>query len=290
MLELEPDGLSLKIGKIGLLPAILWCALATAALGFTDLVVGTEISFSIFYLIPITLAVFLNGFGLGIAFSFICALVWVVADLEAGLRVSSWIIPAWNTLVRLGYFLFHAALLARLLEAIRAVKDLSLHDPLTKAANWRLFEEYANRLLKSATRSRRKITVAYIDVDNFKKVNDTLGHGVGDEALIAIARAIQSEIRPDDLVARLGGDEFAVLLDGADFAASRDALERIVGRVGAAMRERSWPVTLSVGAMVFSVIPSSIGPMLKIVDDLMYEVKKGGKNALRVVEQGAAAG
>jgi diguanylate cyclase (GGDEF)-like protein len=285
MLELDGSSVLLRFKQGNLPSALLLVSSVTLILGLADFLIGSEISFSIFYLIPVTLAVITYGRSLGIVFSVVCALIWIAADISSGLRYDSWFVPVWNTLVRFGYFVFHASLLARLLSLIREVRDLSLHDPLTKAANWRYFEEYANRLIKISVRQKQKITLSYIDLDNFKKLNDSHGHAAGDEALIAIANIISSQIRPSDLFARLGGDEFALLLADADAKAAADVIARINSRVLEAMREKGWGVTLSIGAIVFSVLPSTIGPMLKAADDLMYEVKKNGKNNYRLIEQ-----
>jgi diguanylate cyclase (GGDEF)-like protein len=285
MLELDESSVLLRFRSGRLLPALLLVSSVTVVLGLADFLIGSEISFSIFYLIPVTLAVFVHGKRLGIVFSVLCSLIWIYADINSGLRYDSWFIPVWNTLVRFGYFLFHTALLSQLLKSIREVRDLSLHDPLTKAANWRYFEEYANRLIKISVRQNQKIALAYFDLDNFKKLNDTYGHASGDEALIAITNIVSSQIRPTDLFARLGGDEFALLLADADAKAADEVIVRINSRVLEAMRQRNWGVTLSIGAIVFSVLPSSIGPMLKAADDLMYEVKKSGKNNYRLIEQ-----
>lgn len=251
---------------------------STFLLGFTDFLIGSELSFSIFYLIPVTLAVLFSGKKLGLIFAAICSLVWIAADFASYLSYSNPFIPVWNTLVRLAYFSFHTLLLAQLLHTIHQVNQTSLHDPLTQAANWRCFEEFANRQLKRAVRENKNITLAYIDADNFKQINDRLGHSVGDEVLINIVNQIQAQLRSQDMLARLGGDEFAILLYDTDLAQSQEVLTRLQCAVNDAMQQRQWDVTLSIGAMMFTVLPSSISPMIKAVDSLMYRVKKSGKN------------
>ncbi len=287
MMDFEDAGLVVRISRISAWKAFAAAALLTFVIGYADTLVSNGISFSIFYLIPVTAAVFLSGKRMGTIFSFICSAVWFYAEYGEGYGRIGAAASIWNGLVRLGYFVFHSSLLATLIESIRTVRETAFRDPLTKAANWRYFEEYANKRIKAAVRDRRKLAVAYLDLDNFKKVNDTLGHGVGDQVLIEVARAAQDCIRPNDLFARLGGDEFALLLDGTDMESAREVLERINAEVLKTMAERKWGVTLSVGAMVFAVLPSTVGPMLKAVDDLMYEVKRGGKNGIRLAEQGA---
>lgn len=271
--------------KTSQLRAVTVATALTSVLGCADFMTSSEISFSIFYLIPITAAVILSGRQLGLIFSVICALVWIAADIASGLDYHVWYIPVWNTLVRFGYFTFHTVLLNQLLTTISMIQAASLQDPLTKAANWRYFEQYSSQLLQQAGRDNIKMTIAYIDVDNFKKINDSFGHGVGDEVLIHIAQTIQSQIRSQDMIARLGGDEFAVVLNNTDLATSQEILDRIRRATLQEMQAKNWDVTLSIGAMVFSVLPMTITPMLKMVDNLMYDVKKNGKDNIKILEQ-----
>jgi diguanylate cyclase (GGDEF)-like protein len=272
-----------KIPHLAFFPALVLCLALVAGLGFIDYFSGTELSFSIFYLLPVTLAVLVSGRGLGMIISLVSAAVWLYADLRGGSVYSSPFIPFWNALMRLGYFTLHCFLIGRLMEMIATVKDLSLHDPLTKAANWRFFEEYANKAIKAAIRDRRQVTLAFWDLDNFKALNDKLGHAVGDEALILMAETIRKGIRADDMLARLGGDEFVLILPGPDFSAADEALKRLHAAVASEMAERGWKVTASVGAVTFTTLSSSVGSLMSRADELMYDVKKDGKNALRHV-------
>jgi diguanylate cyclase (GGDEF)-like protein len=96
---------------------------------------------------------------------------------------------------------------------------------------------------------------------------------------------IQNEIRPEDLLARLGGDEFSILLTNINTESTRQILHRIEASVKKEMELRKWNVSLSIGAMVFSVFSTSIESMLKSVDEIMYEVKNNGKNNIKIVEQ-----
>jgi len=271
---------SLKIPRLGFLPSLAFCLLLVAILGFWDYYSGSEISVSIFYLLPVTLAVFMNGRNLGLLVSVISVAVSTFTDIKAGATYSSFFIPLWNALVRLGYFSLHCILIGWLMDMIVAMKDLSLHDPLTKAANSRFFEEYSNKIIKGAMRDRRPVTLAFMDIDNFKALNDSLGHSVGDEALILFAETIRKGIRPEDMFARFGGDEFVLLLPGPEFSAADEVLRRLHEAASKEMADRGWKTTVSMGAVTFTTLSSSAGPLLSRADELMYEVKKNGKNAL----------
>lgn len=285
MPERLKSGVAFRFRSMPLVRAIPIVATVLLLLFMLDYYTGYEVSFSIFYLIPVTLAVLFHGRNLGLAVSVLSAVAWISAELLAGARFSNPVIPLWNSSMRLGYFAFHVLLISGLLESIEKINRISVHDPLTDVANWRYFEEHANAAIKKAVRDRSKITLAYFDIDNFKSINDSFGHGTGDQILIEITRAVRSALPAPDSLARLGGDEFAILLPDADLDAARDVLEKVRIRVREEMASRKWDVTLSIGAMVFSVLPSTIGPMLKQVDDLMYEVKNSGKNGIRIVRQ-----
>ncbi len=259
---------------------LLFVTVLIGLVGLTDYLTGTEMEFSIFYLIPITAAVFLSGGIAGAAASVVSFGVSFAFDVLSGDQDRNWTMLFSFNFVHLGYFALHALLISWLLRIIREVRALSLRDPLTAAANWRYFEEQADMRLKIARRNRAPVTLAYIDLDNFKKVNDTLGHHVGNEVLKTVVDTIQSQIRPNDLLARLGGDEFGLLIDDPRSDEIRRVLERVMDETCGRLRARNWPVTLSMGAVTYRRLPNSIGIMVKEADKIMYRVKKSGKNRM----------
>jgi len=262
-----------------------WAVLAVGILivGFlviTDYLTGPELSFSIFYLIPISMVTLTAGRWPGLLISAASAIAWLIADIISGAHYSKLLIPYWNAIVRLGYFSLHTYLLSILLKTIEREKAMAMRDPLTNAANWRFFEDFANREIQRDRRDKRSITIVYFDLDNFKSVNDTLGHDVGDELLRTVSEITQGSLRPSDMLARVGGDEFALLLPSTDFSGAEAVLKRVRDNVLNEMKAHGWPVTMSMGAVTFSTLPSTVGPMLKHADEVMYAVKRGGKNNL----------
>ena len=247
-------------------------------LGALDYFTGYEISFSIFYLVPVTIAIYFSNIGFGIVISFLSAAAWYTADLFAGHPFSSILIPAWNALMRLGYFCLHTYLLNDIIGHFERAKADSLIDSLTGAVNTRYFSLLFDREFAKARRDREELTVAFLDLDNFKTVNDTMGHSAGDMLLRRISSIILSNIRPTDVLARMGGDEFAILIAGTNYDRSQTVLHRIRAAVAAECGRNNWPVTMSVGAITFSSLDNGKDELVKRADQLMYSVKKNGKN------------
>ena len=166
--------------------------------------------------------------------------------------------------------------------ALRREKRLARTDPLTGLANRRRFYEQATFEFAHAQRSGRPCTIAYMDLDNFKYVNDHHGHVAGDRLLKLIARSLLRTLRPTDCVARLGGDEFVILLPETGPDAARDALKHVSLEVQKTLKHSRWSITSSVGAVSYLDAPSSVDDALQYVDATMYQVKKNGKNSIRM--------
>ena len=253
----------------------------SALLGVVDYLTGQEISFSVFYTAPIMLAAWYGGRRVGLSVAIVSAGVWLLADLAAGYHYSSLLIPAWNTLVRLGFFLIILWLLLIVRDQLALEESLADTDPLTGLANRRFFQEQFEREYARLRRYPEAFTIAYFDLDNFKCVNDTLGHNTGDELLKTVADALSTNIRASDFAARLGGDEFAVLFPVLDKDSAPPVLHKFSSEMLATMQRKNWPVTFSIGAVTFNAVMDSSREMIKCVDNLMYEVKKSGKNNIR---------
>lgn len=168
----------------------------------------------------------------------------------------------------------------RTLEHARALADT---DSLTGLLNKQGFER---RLVAEANRSARSQTslaIAFLDVDNFKRLNDNHGHMVGDQLLIQSAHLFQSYIRNYDAAARMGGDEFTLLFPATDVEAAKVVLDRIADQLQRLSRTRGWDVSWSIGAIVVSE-PANSEAMIRAADELMYEVKESGKGQIRIRE------
>jgi diguanylate cyclase (GGDEF)-like protein len=256
-----------------------------AVTGGLDYLTGHEISFSIIYLAPIALLTWASGRRAGLVLAVVAACVWGVIDVESGSRYSNSLVPVWNTLVRLGFFSITVWLIADLRRAHAAVQEVARQDPLTGVANSRAFREMLEREIARLRRTGSPLTLAYVDLDRFKTVNDTLGHAAGDELLRGIGRRLASTLRSTDSVARLGGDEFALLLPNTDVAAASQALERFRSSVLAtveALRGAPPGVGATIGAIVFEQPPASADEALRAADRKMYEGKRAGRGHVLV--------
>lgn len=169
---------------------------------------------------------------------------------------------------------------AKLKDALERERDNARNDFLTGIANRRAFYEIAATEAQRSRRYGRPLTLVYVDLDNFKAVNDSLGHDAGDELLVEVAATIQSAVRTTDTVARLGGDEFAVLLPETDKDSGEVVTRKLQHALLATMQEHNWCVTFSIGLISFRTPPESVTEMIRKADEVMYSVKLRGKNSV----------
>ena len=270
--------IDLKIKKPNKYIVLLISILTVAILGITDYISGFEMSFSIFYLLPISFTILLSDFKLGIIISLLSAFSWYLADISSGHIYNSLFTPIWNSVMRFGYFMIHTYFFSQFIKLYEKTKINSLTDSLTGIANTRYFLEFFEREIKKAKRTNLPFTLLYIDLDNFKFINDTSGHQVGDSLLKMIAKTVNGSIRPSDIFARLGGDEFAILLPESDYSESNNLIKRIKKTIETELKKNNWPITVSIGAITYKNFENTISDMIKQADDFMYKVKKDGKN------------
>lgn len=253
-------------------------AVLCGAVLFLDFLTGAELAFSLFYVIPVALLVWFVGIRAAILAAVLGAALGLLLDLISGVTFSHPIVPFWNALATLALYLAAIALLRVLKRALTEEKVLARTDGLTEVANRRRFLEAAEMELARSSRYKRPFTIVYVDVDDFKSLNDRFGHGRGDDVLRAFAAVINETARHSDLVARLGGDEFGVLLPETEAAGA----ERFLVRLQSRLRNEPWlDATASIGAVTFLHAPDSIEDVIAVADRLMYDVKKSGKDGVR---------
>jgi diguanylate cyclase (GGDEF)-like protein len=144
--------------------------------------------------------------------------------------------------------------------------------------NIRYFYDILQSELNRFKRYKQPFSLAYIDIDNFKKVNDLLGHLQGNILLKTIAKAIYSSVLSSDTPARMGGDEFALLLINSNEYQVKSAMAKILKQIIMVIEKNSWPVSLSVGVVTYKKLPDSLEEAIRIADNRMYNIKAAGKN------------
>jgi diguanylate cyclase (GGDEF)-like protein len=239
---------------------------------------GSEVSLSFLYLIPVAFATWYlnNAWGYLVTGLSMCAFTfstWVENEAY------SWeFFRYWNGLMELAIFILIVWLLQEFKRALAHQRMLAQTDFLTGVANYREFCQQVQDELQRASRSKRPISLAYIDLDGFKQVNDSLGHKVGDALLRTTAQTFQARVRRTDLVARLGGDEFAILLPNTGLTGAKTIIQRLQASFLRQMMESEVGVSLSAGVISFTSLPASMEDMIHRADGLMYQAKAAGKN------------
>ena len=250
-----------------------------AGVALIDIVTGPEIAFSIFYVLPVAMLAWYHSWRTARIAVFASGLTWLIADTMSGATYSIESIQYWNAAVRTGFFFIIALILSQLRHALREEHRLARTDSLTGVSNSRSFLEFATLELARQRRYDHPISIAYLDCDNFKRVNDFYGHAKGDELLRKVAMVTGQTLREVDIVARLGGDEFAILLPESDQRAAGSVIKKLRNALKAVGQE--YGVTFSMGVVTYLQPAGSVDVMLNSADKLMYEVKRAGKNAWR---------
>jgi len=259
--------------------ALLALVLFTAVF-LLDWLSGNELSFSIFYLAPIGMVSWYAGRGPGFAMAIISALGWYSADRWGGSGDAVDIVAIWNGMVRFGFFVIVNHLLATVRGRLTDQEHLASSDPLTGLLNKRAFQACTARELARARRYHHPVSVAFVDLDGFKQVNDQMGHATGDLVLQAVAGVLRQNTRRSDIVTRIGGDEFAVVFPETDEHAAPQATQKLLDRGHEIFGSSGWPVSMSIGLVTFRTAPEGVEQLLRRADEAMYRAKSAGKSRI----------
>ena len=230
-----------------------------------------ELVLSSAYVVPIAIAAWFGGMEVGVVVAGAATVAAAMASRSNGL-LGGVVAPAMlNGVIA---FTVGSLQIAITRERLAARTDL-----VTGVPNRRAFEEAARVMLRRHARDHRPLTAVGMDLDGFKRVNDTLGHSAGDAVLREVGQTIARTIRSTDTLCRYGGDEFAVLFANTDERGAAALLQRLHGALDQAMRSGGWPVTFSIGAITFRHLPSD-RELMRLVDEQTYVAKNGGKDRL----------
>ncbi len=256
------------------------CAVA-ALIGLIDYATGVELRVYPLYYLPISVAAWHTKRLGAVIVAVLCIGLWFLSNTTAGMHYSRDLIWALNLLAQGASFVFVGLLIAMLRSAIERERSFGRTDPLTGLLNARGFYEEGARSIALCRRSGKDMALAYLDLDDFKTVNDTLGHYEGDLVLGRMADALRRAVRQSDLIARVGGDEFAVLLLGAGLESASATIDRL-RQVLAADHAGVPGVRVSIGVVLSAGASAPIDDMLRVADRLMYRSKAAGKDRVSV--------
>jgi len=258
--------------------AIVFLVILSVLIGFIDLLSGSDFSFAPCYLISPSLAAWYLSKEWAFFISLLNSTLWLWVDFSSGRYSPIFPVYAWNFTSRLIFLVVVVILISSIRTSLDHEKLLSRTDSLTAALNSRSFRETLTQEIDRSIRYQHPLTLVYLDIDNFKLVNDRLGHKAGDEVLSAVAKEIQRSIRQTDILGRLGGDEFAILLIEAGPDAALNTVTKIRANLTRVIKRNDWPISLSFGVLTSIHDFCQAEKMVKLADELMYSVKKSTKN------------
>lgn len=239
-------------------PALLWCAVVYGQ--FTT--AALTLAFSLWTMVAIALGHIVDPIQFDTQYALMSVRIGVALMALAPITVSS-VMVARN-------------------ELLEQLRQFAAHDPLTGALNRRAFVEgYRERHDQRALRSRA-VSVLVLDIDHFKKINDTWGHAVGDQVLIAFVRTVRECLRGSDLLGRFGGEEFVVLMCGCNHEEALGVAERVRAAVASTIVHldggRNVVMTASIGLASADTMPPLLDPLVAAADKALYAAKAAGRN------------
>jgi diguanylate cyclase (GGDEF)-like protein len=249
--------------------------------GYIDHITTKQVALSAFYIFPIALFSWNSKKRYVILVAALAALIRsdILFDKLFGTD-THYVIHLWNFSISLLLYIPVGLVIIEVKKAYMREKELARVDFVTGIANWKAFSESMMRENERCKRYNTPLSIVYIDCDNFKILNDTKGHTVGDDALKTVAVTIEDNIRTLDLVARLGGDEFAIILTNAGETQAMLVVKKLNKILLKKMKNKEYAITFSIGIATFTTPQSCSEEMIKLADELMYEVKKQSKNGI----------
>jgi diguanylate cyclase (GGDEF)-like protein len=271
-----------RAGRVGDLLLVFLGLAVVAGVACLDYAAGAKLLLSIFYLLPVMMVAWWTRstlYGLLVALASAVAGPVVAYLLDFG--TVSLPVSLWNNGVRLTVFCVVLYLLHRMRVLNEGFEEMALSDELTGLVNLRGFRQVAALEIERSVRYEHEFSLAYIDIDDFKNVNDQRGHGEGDRVLQALAGIAKATARTSDTVARIGGDEFVILMPETGPEVAVVVVTRLLEMVRRGASRDRVTVTCSIGLASFREAPDSVALMLAAADQLLYSAKAAGRDAMR---------
>ncbi len=277
---LKARHLSTLVACVCDLPRVLVVAAGLASvvgIAYLDFTGPSKLVVSIFYLLPIMAVAWLTR-------STLCGLMVAAATFAADpvgnvlsdYRYHTLLLAIWSGGMRFAVFCIVLGLMAKVRSLLMRLNEQATTDDLTGLANRRAAHEAIAREIERTRRFGHPLTLAYLDIDRFKEVNDRAGHAAGDRVLVGLASVARASTRAIDTVARIGGDEFVVLMPETGEETALPLIDRLREVFSQGVRIEGRPVTCSIGLASFARPPASVEEMLEAADALMYEAKAAG--------------
>lgn len=262
--------------------AIFLLALVTVVIiAYSDFLTGAHISVMLLYAFPVLLSAWYCGKLESLFIAFAATAGWLIINLLDQSSGESLGIVSWNAFNRFGMFALIAyavSLQVKLRLALEREQLKADTDRLTGLLNKEAFRERSEQAIAHARRYNHPVSLAFIDLDNFKQVNDTQGHARGDKLLQEFSETIIATIRKTDIAGRIGGDEFCIFFPETDHIMVRAAVEKLTRALDIMTSQSGWQITASLGVVSCKEIDETFDALLGKADKLMYEAKSRGKN------------
>ena len=255
--------------------------LLVLAIGSLDSITSYDISVSALYLLPIILIAWFEGRAPAAIIAIFSAITWAISDLASGHIYSHMAFPIWNAIMVLGMFLIVAYSITAIKKLLIKEREHAHTDDLTGVENIRFFYEQARIEISRSASDKQPLTLAYIDIDNLRYVNDTLGHTAGDYLLHEAAQIMRSTLRLTDIISRLGGSKFAILMPETQNENATAIIYKVQKHLLDMAEKNGWPVTFRTGVVTCDSPTYTIDELIKVAEDLMNAAKKTDKNMVK---------
>jgi diguanylate cyclase (GGDEF)-like protein len=261
-------------------PKAIWQLSLLLVIGIViaDILTNNIISFEPFLVFPIILTSWYGSKRTGVMLSLLTTIIWLSSKFYFMSDPSIYWPVILDSLTQLASYILLAVIITNFRKVHAHEESAADTDSLTGLFNYRgFYVELADELVRS-NRHKHVFSLAYIDIDNFKNINDTFGHGIGDSLLKEVANCLKTSLRKTDTVGRVGGDEFLCLLPETDKNSVQIVFTEVLDLLKETMIIYKWNVSFSVGVISFISPPDDVKKAVKYADELMYHVKNKGKN------------